>query len=74
MVEALGHGEQILIFRKGGLDEGPGGFEIRHSRFWLDMDLALEIGEQPRRLHGMHEGLRAMPSRSAERCAAEYGR
>ena len=35
VVEALGHGEQILIFRKGGLDEGPGGFEIRHSRFWL---------------------------------------
>jgi len=35
VVEALGHGEQILIFRKGGLDEGPGGFAICHSRFWL---------------------------------------
>ena len=35
VVQALGGGHQILIFRKGGLDEGPHGFEVRHDRFWL---------------------------------------
>ncbi len=35
IVESLGRGDQILIMRKGGLDEGPRGFEIQHARFWL---------------------------------------
>ncbi|HEY3854119.1 MAG TPA: DUF1802 family protein [Verrucomicrobiae bacterium] len=35
VVDALMRGEQIVIFRKGGLREGRGGFQIEHSRFWL---------------------------------------
>jgi hypothetical protein len=35
IVEALGAGEQILILRKGGIAENPGGFQVAHSRFWL---------------------------------------
>ena len=35
VVDALGHGEQIIILRKGGLSEGRGGFKIGHSRFLL---------------------------------------
>jgi hypothetical protein len=35
IVEALGAGEQILILRKGGIAEGPGGFQPRTARFWL---------------------------------------
>jgi len=34
-VDALGRGEQIIILRKGGLSEGPGGFKVEHSRFLL---------------------------------------
>jgi hypothetical protein len=35
VVDALLRGEQIVIFRKGGLREGRGGFQIEHSEFWL---------------------------------------
>jgi len=35
VVDALGRGEQILILRKGGLNEGRGGFKAEHSRFLL---------------------------------------
>jgi hypothetical protein len=35
VVDALLRGEQIVIFRKGGLHEGRGGFQIEHPRFWL---------------------------------------
>jgi hypothetical protein len=35
VVDALLRGEQIVIFRKGGLREGRGGFQIEHSQFWL---------------------------------------
>jgi hypothetical protein len=35
VVDALGHGGQILILRKGGLAEGPGGFQMEHPRFLL---------------------------------------
>jgi hypothetical protein len=35
VVDALLRGEQILIFRKGGLREGRGGFQIEHPEFWL---------------------------------------
>lgn len=35
VVDALGRGEQILILRKGGIDEGKGGFQVEHPRFWL---------------------------------------
>jgi hypothetical protein len=33
ITDALLRGEQILIFRKGGLREGPGGFQIEHPGF-----------------------------------------
>jgi hypothetical protein len=33
--EALGQGLQSLILRKGGIHEGPGGFQVEHREFWL---------------------------------------
>src|SRR5665213_473802 len=33
VVDALARGEQILILRKGGLREGPNGFQVEHSEF-----------------------------------------
>jgi hypothetical protein len=35
VVDALGRGEQVLILRKGGLNEGRGGFQLEHSQFFL---------------------------------------
>jgi CDP-diacylglycerol---glycerol-3-phosphate 3-phosphatidyltransferase len=35
IVEALGHGAQIIILRKGGIAEGRQGFEAKHPKFWL---------------------------------------
>lgn len=35
VVDALGQGRQILIFRKGGISEGPSGFEIEEREFFL---------------------------------------
>ena len=35
VVDALGRGDQIIIFRKGGISEGRGGFQIEHQRFFL---------------------------------------
>ena len=32
---ALGEGRQSLILRKGGIQEGAGGFQPQHSSFWL---------------------------------------
>jgi hypothetical protein len=33
IVDALARGEQIIILRKGGLREGPGGFQVEHPEF-----------------------------------------
>ena len=35
VTDALQRGDQIIIFRKGGLREGPGGFQIEHPEFLL---------------------------------------
>src|SRR5258707_834774 len=35
VVDALGRGEQIIILRKGGINEGRGGFKVVHERFLL---------------------------------------
>ena len=35
VVDALGRGEQILILRKGGIDEARDGFRIEHPEFLL---------------------------------------
>jgi hypothetical protein len=35
VVDALGHGEQILILRKGGIRENQGAFHVDHRMFWL---------------------------------------
>lgn len=35
VVDALGQGLQILIFRKGGIHEGMGGFEVEGREFFL---------------------------------------
>jgi hypothetical protein len=32
---ALEAGRQTVLIRKGGIDEGPKGFRIEHSEFWL---------------------------------------
>ena len=33
--DALARGEQSILLRKGGIQEGPGGFSIEHRRFAL---------------------------------------
>jgi CDP-diacylglycerol--glycerol-3-phosphate 3-phosphatidyltransferase len=35
IVEALGHGAQIILLRKGGIAEGRTGFQAKHPKFWL---------------------------------------
>jgi CDP-diacylglycerol--glycerol-3-phosphate 3-phosphatidyltransferase len=35
IVEALGHGAQIVILRKGGIAEGRAGFQAKYPKFWL---------------------------------------
>jgi hypothetical protein len=35
IVRALALGEQTILLRKGGIDEGPGGFRPEHEWFWL---------------------------------------
>jgi hypothetical protein len=45
--DALEGGEQALILRKGGIDEGPGGFAPEHVAFWL----------YPTRVHQAQQGL-----------------
>ncbi len=35
IVDALGHGIQSIILRKGGISEGRGGFKMEHPRFLL---------------------------------------
>jgi hypothetical protein len=35
VVDALMRGRQIIIMRKGGLIEGPGGFDVEHPEFLL---------------------------------------
>ncbi len=33
--EALASGRQNLLLRKGGIHEGPAGFQVEHNHFWL---------------------------------------
>ena len=33
--EALGKGQQSIIFRKGGIHEGKRGFQFKHDQFFL---------------------------------------
>jgi hypothetical protein len=47
--DALTAGDQALILRKGGIDEGPGGFTPEHSFFWL----------YPTHVHEVQQGLRS---------------
>ncbi|HWD18423.1 MAG TPA: DUF1802 family protein, partial [Verrucomicrobiae bacterium] len=35
VVDALGHGGQIIILRKGGIREGRAGFQVEHEEFLL---------------------------------------
>jgi hypothetical protein len=48
--EALASGRQMILLRKGGIDEGqgPGGFSPQHDSFWL----------YPTRVHQAVQGLR----------------
>ena len=45
---ALSTGRQALILRKGGIEEGPGGFAPEHAAFWL----------YPTRVHQGQQGLK----------------
>lgn len=45
---ALAEGRQTILLRKGGIDEGPGGFTPEHSAFWL----------YPTHVHQAQQGLR----------------
>lgn len=45
---ALLDGRQALILRKGGIDEGSGGFQPEHAAFWL----------YPTRVHQAQQGLK----------------
>lgn len=54
VTEALRQGTQTILLRKGGIAEGPGGFRIEHSEFWLyptqfhqsDDHIRVEVAEQ----------------------------
>src|SRR4051812_21371838 len=46
--DALAQGRQSLILRKGGIEEGPGGFAPEHRHFWL----------YPTRVHQAEQGLK----------------
>lgn len=35
VVDALIHGRQVVILRKGGIHEGKAGFQMEANRFWL---------------------------------------
>lgn len=54
--DALGMGRQSLILRKGGVSEGPGGFEPEHRAFWL----------YPTFVHEAEQGLRTSGSGRSE--------
>lgn len=49
--DALADGRQTLILRKGGIEEGPGGFVPEHPVFWL----------YPTRVHQAEQGLKPAP-------------
>ena len=50
--DALGSGRQSLILRKGGVSEGPRGFQPEHPAFWL----------YPTFVHEAEQGLRSPSS------------
>ena len=52
--DALASGRQSLILRKGGIEEGPGGFAPEHPAFWL----------YPTFVHEGEQGLKHPSSRS----------
>jgi hypothetical protein len=54
--DALRHGRQSLILRKGGVSEGPGGFRPEHPAFWL----------YPTQVHEAEQGLRTASSPRVE--------
>jgi hypothetical protein len=56
---ALIGGRQSLILRKGGIDEGPGGFRPEHPAFWL----------YPTRVHQAQQGLK--PGASEDDAASD---
>jgi hypothetical protein len=53
--DALAVGDQVLILRKGGIAEGPGGFTPEHPFFWL----------YPTHVHEVQQGLRSQAERLA---------
>jgi hypothetical protein len=45
IVDTLGRGEQIVVLRKGGISEGPGGFQVEHPAFFFFPTLYHQQGE-----------------------------
>lgn len=45
VVDALEHGQQVVILRKGGIAEGSGSFQVEHERFLLFPTLYHQQGE-----------------------------
>ena len=60
---ALADGRQSILLRKGGIDEGPGGFRPEHPAFWL----------YPTHLHEAQQGLRDEADAPLERAEAPAG-
>jgi hypothetical protein len=59
--DALAEGRQWLILRKGGIEEGPGGFRPEHDAFWL----------YPTAVHQAQQGLK--PAARREPAAGPRG-
>lgn len=68
--DALTSGRQTIILRKGGIEEGPGGFAPEHPVFWLyptrlhEAQQGLRIEGEPRPLPPPSPGLGATPIRA----------
>jgi hypothetical protein len=56
---ALAEGRQVVIVRKGGIADGPGGFAPEHPDFWL---YPTEVHQAQ---HGLREGWGERPAASA---------
>jgi hypothetical protein len=54
--DALEWGVQSIILRKGGIEEGPGGFTPEHPAFWL----------YPTRVHQAQQGLKPFAAADAD--------
>ena len=70
VVDALGHGEQILILRKGGIHESGGRFRVAHNQFWL---LPTQFHEaEAAVIPAKHQRLRELATGNRKQISVEY--